>query len=61
MLVLNRFVGETICIDKEIEIEILGIHGNKIKLGITAPPHVTVHRAEVKHRIEIEGPKKKQK
>ena len=47
MLILTRKLGETIRIGNEIRITILDAKGRQIKVGIDAPPDVTVHREEV--------------
>jgi len=47
MLVLSRRIGEKVCIDGEITLTVLAIHGNRIRLGITAPEHCHVRRAEI--------------
>lgn len=47
MLVLSRKKGETIMIGDNIEIKIVGIEGDQVKLGIVAPKTVKVHRSEV--------------
>ena len=47
MLVLSRKVGESIMIGDQIEVKILAIEGEQIKLGIVAPKSVKVHRNEV--------------
>ncbi len=52
MLVLSRKHGESIIIDGDIEISVLSIVGNKIRLGVKAPPHISVHRKEIQLRIE---------
>jgi len=49
MLVLTRSVGQEIVIDGNIRVMVLGIHGNKIRLGIAAPPVIRVDRAEIYH------------
>jgi len=46
MLVLARRVGESIAIGGEIELSVLAIQGNKVRLGLTAPPSIRVRRAE---------------
>ena len=46
MLVLSRAPGESIMIADNIEVTIIGIEGNKVKLGIAAPSSVPVHRLE---------------
>ncbi|MEN1710959.1 carbon storage regulator CsrA [Pseudomonas aeruginosa] len=52
MLSLTRNVGKTIRIGDDIEIIILRVKGNQVRLGITAPAHITVHRDEVYQRIQ---------
>lgn len=47
MLVLTRKVGEIIQIGREIEITVLSVQGDQIKLGINAPKHIEIHRKEV--------------
>jgi len=47
MLVLSRKADESIQIDGNIEIKILEIRGNRVRLGITAPSHVAIHRTEI--------------
>jgi carbon storage regulator len=51
MLVLTREVGETFSIGNNITVQILGVSGNQVRLGITAPEHVKIHRAEIFRRI----------
>lgn len=52
MLILTRRVGETIRINDDISIQVLGICGQQVRLGITAPADVEVHREEVYERIQ---------
>lgn len=47
MLVLTRKLNEAIKIGDDIEVTIIEIHGNKIKLGIIAPKDVLVLRSEL--------------
>ncbi len=54
MLVLSRQRDETIMIGDDVEITIVDIRGDKVRLGITAPPHVPVHRKEVYDAIRRE-------
>lgn len=54
MLVLSRQRDETIMIGDDVEITIVDIRGDKVRLGITAPPHVAVHRKEVYEAIRRE-------
>ena len=51
MLILTRKLGETIRIGNEIKITILDAKGKQIRIGIDAPPDVTVHREEVYQMI----------
>lgn len=54
MLVLSRNTEQTIMIGGDIEIKVVEIRGEKVKLGITAPRNVSVHRREVYDRIQRE-------
>jgi len=47
MLVLTRKQNEAIQIGEDIEIKVLGIEGDQIKLGIDAPKSVDIHRKEI--------------
>ncbi len=47
MLVLTRRVGEEIVIGDGIRVRIVALHNQRVRVGITAPPEVTVHREEV--------------
>jgi carbon storage regulator len=53
MLVLSRKVGEKVVIDGCITVTVVAVDGNKIRLGITAPPDVRIDREEV-HRRRME-------
>ena len=52
MLVLSRKVGEKILINGSITVEIVSLDRGKVRIGITAPPEVSVHRKEVHDRIQ---------
>ena len=47
MLVLARKLNESIMIGEDIEVVIIDIKGDQVKLGIKAPKKVTVHRKEI--------------
>jgi carbon storage regulator len=47
MLVLTRKTGEKIQIDSDITITVLETHGNRVRIGIEAPPHVSILRGEL--------------
>jgi len=55
MLVLSRQRDETIMIGDEIEITIVDIRGDKVRLGINAPRTIQVHRKEVYEAIKREN------
>lgn len=57
MLVLSRKKGESIIINDNIEITILGIDGDQVKLGIEAPKNVDIYRKEVYLNIQDENTK----
>lgn len=54
MLLLTRRVGETIMIGDTIQVTVCGINGMQVRLGITAPKDVPVHREEIAQRIAAE-------
>lgn len=51
MLVLTRKTGESIVINDDIKVVVLAMEGNKCRLGVVAPPAVSVHRQEVYEKI----------
>ncbi|KKB41128.1 carbon storage regulator CsrA [Bacillus thermotolerans] len=55
MLVLTRKTGEAIQIGDDIEITVVSVKGDQIKLGINAPKHVDIHRKEVYLAIQEEN------
>ncbi len=52
MLCLTRGIGEIVDIGPGIEVMVLEINGNQVRLGISAPKDVPVHRREVMERIK---------
>ena len=55
MLILTRRVGETLMIGDQVTVTILGVKGNQVRVGITAPKDVAVHREEIFQRIGKEA------
>lgn len=55
MLVLTRKQNEAIMIGDDIEITILAVEGEQIKLGINAPKNIDIHRKEVYLSIQQEN------
>ena len=54
MLILTRRVGETVVIGDEVQVTVLGVKGNQVRLGVNAPRDVSVHRQEIYERIRDE-------
>jgi len=55
MLALTRKKGESIIINDNIEIIVLGVQGEQVKLGIVAPKSIPVHRKEIYEQIQMEN------
>ena len=55
MLVLTRKLNESIMIGDDVKITIVDVKGDQVKLGITAPRQVAVHREEVYREIQKEN------
>jgi len=60
MLVLSRQKDESIVIGDDVEVTIVDVRGNKVRLGITAPKNISVHRREVYEAIQREKGQKKE-
>lgn len=52
MLILTRRVGETLMIGEQVTVTVLGVKGNQVRVGISAPKDVSVHREEIFQRIQ---------
>ncbi len=55
MLILTRKENESLFIGDDIEVTVLAIKGNQIRIGIKAPKDIDVHREEVYRRIESQN------
>lgn len=55
MLVLTRKLKESIMINGDIEITVLSMEGDQVKLGINAPKHIDIHRKEIYLSIQQEN------
>lgn len=55
MLVLARKINESIIIGDDVEIVVIDIKGDQIKLGIKAPRSISVHRKEIYDEIQSEN------
>ena len=54
MLVLSRYKDESIMVGENVEVIIVDVRGNKVRLGITAPKDISVHRKEVYKTLQRE-------
>lgn len=54
MLILTRRINETLNIGDDVQVTVLGIKGNQVRIGINAPRDVPVHREEIYQRIKRE-------
>ena len=54
MLILTRRVVETLMINDNITVTVLGVKGSQVRIGINAPSDVSVHREEIYQRIQAE-------
>ena len=54
MLVLARKIGETVMLGDDVSVTIVGLFGNHVRLGISAPKSVEIHREEIYVKIQNE-------
>lgn len=57
MLILTRRIDESLIINDNVKLTILGVKGNQVRIGIEAPKDVSVHRQEIYKRIAAGMPK----
>lgn len=55
MLILTRRVGESVVIGDDVDVTVLGVKGNQVRLGVKAPREIPVHREEIYQRIRREN------
>lgn len=51
MLILTRRTNESVMIGRDITVTVLGVKGNQVRVGVTAPKEVAVHREEIYFKI----------
>ncbi|MGE0621697.1 MAG: carbon storage regulator CsrA [Pseudomonadales bacterium] len=54
MLILTLRVGERLMIGDDIQVTVLGVKGNQVRIGVHAPADVSVHREEIYDRVRAE-------
>jgi carbon storage regulator len=54
MLILTRRPQESLVIGSDVTVTVLGVSGTQVRLGITAPRSIAVHREEVYERVKAE-------
>ncbi len=54
MLILTRRVGESLVIGDDVVVNVLGVKGNQVRIGVDAPKDVSVHREEIYDRIQAD-------
>lgn len=52
MLVVTRRNGESLFISPDVEVRVLGVKGNQVRIGIAAPDGLAIYRDEVKEKFE---------
>jgi len=55
MLILTRRIGESLMIGDNVNVTVLGIRGNQVRIGVNAPKDVAVHREEIYDKIQNEN------
>lgn len=55
MLILTRKLGESIAIGDEVKVTLIDVQGRQVKIGVTAPKDVQIHRQEIYEKIQVEN------
>ena len=54
-MIMTRRIGETLMISDDVTVTVLGVKGTQVRIGVSAPKGVAVHREEIYQRIQAEG------
>ena len=54
-MIMTRRMGETLMIGNDVTVTVLGVKGTQVRIGVSAPKGVAVHREEIYQRIQAEG------
>ena len=55
ILIMTRRMGETLMIGNDVTVTVLGVKGTQVRIGVSAPKGVAVHREGIYQRIQAEG------
>jgi carbon storage regulator len=59
MLNLTRKIGEALMIGEDITVVVISINGSQVRLGVSAPKNIDVHREEIFNKVMLEKQMKK--
>jgi carbon storage regulator len=54
MLILTRNIGQSLKVGDNVDVVVLGVKGNQVRIGIEAPKNLPVHREEIYNKIQAE-------
>ena len=54
MPILTRKIGESLMIGKDVTVTVVEVKGNQVRIGVSAPKDVAVHREEIYERVQAE-------
>ncbi len=54
MLILTRNIGQSLKVGDSVDVVVLGVKGNQVRIGIEAPKNLPVHREEIYNKIKAE-------
>lgn len=57
MLILTRKIGESLMVGENVTITVLGVKGTQVRIGVSAPKDIIVHREEIYKKLKMEKEK----